>query len=155
MNKKIIAVVAAVVVVVAGIILALSLSDKEVKTEENTVKVENQNKEEGKDIQSSPENTPEAEQKVYTPTFMYFVSDEDANKEETDKMIEELKKEYEGKVNFDIRNITKTPEDGENFPVKGATPALIMLNTTNDICAMEFMCADKEKLVGAIENALK
>lgn len=94
------------------------------------------------------------EEQVYTPTFMYFVSGSDENYDEAMAVVEELKAEYAGQITFDIHNIDETPEDKTNFPVEGMTPALIMLNTSNDISAMEFMCADKDKLKDDIENAL-
>ncbi len=90
----------------------------------------------------------------YTPTFMYFVSNSDENKDEALAVVNELQKEYDGMIKFDIHNIDETPEDKENFPVDGMTPALIMLNTNNDISAMEFQCADKDKLKSDIENAV-
>lgn len=95
-----------------------------------------------------------ADEKVYTPTFMYFISSSDENADETLKMLDEFKKKYDGKVNFDIRNIDEDKESAKNFPVEGQTPALIMLNTKNDICAFEFKCSDKSKLEADIENAL-
>ncbi|MCC8160733.1 MAG: hypothetical protein LIO53_05420 [Oscillospiraceae bacterium] len=90
-----------------------------------------------------------------TPTFMYFVSNSDADFEETNAMIEELMDEYDGDVNFDIVNIDENPEATENFPVENNTPALIMLNTDNDISAIEFQCSDKDTLAADIENALE
>ena len=95
-----------------------------------------------------------SKEKVYTPTFMYFVSGADAGYDEEMELISELQKEYDGKITFDIHNIDETPEDKDNFPVDGMTPSLIMLNTDNDISAMEFMCADKETLKKDIEIAL-
>lgn len=92
--------------------------------------------------------------KVYTPTFMYFVSEADAEYDKEMTLVEELKAKYSDKVKFDIHNIDETPEDKENFPVDGMTPALIMLDTKNNISAMEFMCADIEKLKTAIDAAL-
>lgn len=121
-------------------------SDKSEKSDKKTEK-KTEEKSEKNDTASQPEET-------FTPTFMYFVSDKDENKAETEKIVEELKKEYEGKVNFDVRNIDENPEDATNFPVEGNTPALIMLNTSNDICAFEMQCADKDDLKQAIEGAL-
>lgn len=92
---------------------------------------------------------------VYTPTFMYFVSNGDADFEITNNMLEELKKEYEGRVKFEIINVDDVPEAKENFPVDQQTPALIMLNTKNDISAIEFKCGDKQKLKQYIEAALQ
>ena len=107
-----------------------------------------------KDGGSSDTADTKQEEKVYTPTFMYFVSGSDANYDEAMAVVSELEKEYEGKITFDIHNIDETPEDKDNFPVDGMTPALIMLNTSNDISAMEFMCADKDRLENDIETAL-
>jgi len=94
-------------------------------------------------------------EKVYTPTFMYFVADTDANFAQTNETIEKLKKEYEGRVNFDIRNVTQDPSQLENFPVEGQTPALIMLNTNNDISNFLFMNGNYDDLKSAIEAALQ
>lgn len=94
------------------------------------------------------------EEKVYTPTFMYFVSNSDADFEKTAAMLDELKKEYGDKITFEIKNIDDEPELKDNFPVEGQTPALIMLNTSNDISAFEFQCRDKDKLIECIKNAL-
>lgn len=93
------------------------------------------------------------QEKVYTPTFMYFVSKSDAEYEKTMGIIEELKKEYDGKVVFDIKDVDKEPELKESFPVDGETPALIMLNIHNDISGFEYRCNDKEKLIQCIENS--
>lgn len=105
----------------------------------------------GSGADSAPEETA---QKV-TPTFMYFVSNSDADFEKTGNMISELESEYSGRVNFNVVNIDEDSEAAKNFPVQGNTPALIMLNTSNDISAMEFQCADKDKLKSDIEAALK
>lgn len=107
----------------------------------------------GSNTDTNTADTTETANKV-TPTFMYFVSNSDENFDETNAMIEELKGEYDGKVNFDIVNIDENPEAATNFPVKDQTPALIMLNTNNDISAMEFKCSDKATLTEDIETAL-
>lgn len=93
-------------------------------------------------------------EKKYTPTFMYFVSEADENYDEAMTVVSELQEEYGKKVTFDIHNIDETPEDKENFPVDGQTPALIMLNTKNDPSAFEFQCSDKETLKKDIDAAL-
>lgn len=179
MKKFLIGIAAALVVAVAGIAIYSAVSDNNVKESEyaqNTVKTE-ENKEDKNNTAeadggsvnntaaSSDKNVgaenkdadtkPEEDKKVYTPTFMYFISESDEKFEETNKMIEELKKEYGEKVNFDIVNIDKNPEAKENFTVEGQTPALIMLNTSNDISAFNFKCSDKNILKEAIEAALK
>ncbi len=107
----------------------------------------------GSSTDTNTADTTETANKV-TPTFMYFVSNSDENFDETNAIIEELKGEYDGKVNFDIVNIDENPEAATNFPVKDQTPALIMLNTNNDISAMEFKCSDKATLTEDIETAL-
>ncbi len=94
------------------------------------------------------------EEKIYTPTFMYFVSYSDEGYDATMVILEELKKEYEGRVNFDIRNIDENPELVNNFPVKDNTPTLIMLNTKNDISNILFKTKDKDKLKDAISAAM-
>ena len=95
------------------------------------------------------------EEKIYTPTFMYFVSNEDADFAATNEVIEKLKNEYNGKVNFDVRNVTEDPSNLENFPVEGQTPALIMLDTSNNISNFLFMNGNYDDLKAAIEAALK
>jgi len=89
-----------------------------------------------------------------TPTFMYFVSKSDADFDKTNAMVEELKTEYEGDVNFTLINIDEDTEAAANFPVQGNTPMLIMLNTANDISAMAPKCADKDELKGYIDAAM-
>lgn len=87
------------------------------------------------------------------PTFMYFYTNADT--ETVDPIIEELQDEYGKKVTFSLVNIDENPEALNNFElVKGNTPALIMLNTDNDISKFEFQCADKETLKADIEDAL-
>lgn len=93
------------------------------------------------------------EEKV-TPTFMYFYTNDDVSIVEP--LLEELEAEYGGRVNFDAVNIDEDPETLENFSlVSGNTPALIMLNTNNDISKFEFQCTDKETLKADIEEALQ
>lgn len=91
-----------------------------------------------------------------TPTFMYFVSKSDADYAAGLSAVESLKKEYGDKVKFEIADIDEKPELKDNFQlVVGQTPALIMLNTSNDISALEFKCTDTDTLKKDIENALK
>lgn len=141
MNKKtkITVIAAAAVIVLAAIIIFAAKFAQKKETAEPT------------DVQThTTEDT-----KVYTPTFMYFVSNNDTGFDATSNMIEELKKEYDGRVNFEIINVDDVPEAKENFPVDQHTPALIMLNSKNDISAIEFKCSDKQKLRQYIESALK
>lgn len=93
--------------------------------------------------------------KEYTPTFMYFVSPNDSDYEAAMAVVAKLQEEYKDKVNFDIHNVEETPEDKENFPVDGATPALIMLNTKNEPSAFEFKCSDEATLKKDIEAAMQ
>lgn len=95
------------------------------------------------------------EEKIYTPTFMYFISAKDDNYEETNKVIEKLKKEYDGKIVFDIKNVDEDPSLLENFPVKDNTPALIMLNKKNDISNFLFKNGNYDDLKAAIDAALE
>ncbi len=88
------------------------------------------------------------------PTFMYFYTNADT--ETVDPIIEELKDEYGKKVTFSLVNVDENPEALKNFElVSGNTPALIMLNTDNDISKFEFKCTDKDTLKADIEDALK
>lgn len=109
-----------------------------------------------KSSSSSSSNTSAVADKVYTPTFMYFVEKTDENYDEYMAIVEELKAEYDGKVNFDIVDITEDPEATKNFPVTSeTTPFLIMLNTENNPSAIEMSCADKEQLKADIDAALE
>lgn len=88
-----------------------------------------------------------------TPTFMYFYTNADT--ETVTPVLEELQDEYGKKVTFNLINVDENPEALENFQlVSGNTPALIMLNTNNDISKFEFQCSDKETLKADIDNAL-
>lgn len=96
----------------------------------------------------------ESTEKV-TPTFMYFVANADDNFDATNTMYTELENEYKDKINFQLVNVDENPEALENFSlVKDQTPALIMLDTSNNISAIEFKCSDKDKLKTDIDNAL-
>ncbi|MDD6483318.1 MAG: hypothetical protein PUF72_01915 [Clostridiales bacterium] len=106
--------------------------------------------------QSSAANTREEEQEKVTPTFKYFVSGADADYDKTMKTIEALKSEYKDRVIFDIVNVDEDPQALENFAmVKDNTPYLIMLNTTNDICALRPKINSQKELKVEIDNALK
>lgn len=109
---------------------------------------------EEKAVNQSAEESEPAEK--VTPTFMYFVSKSDADYAAGLSAVESLKKEYDDKVKFEIADIDEKPELKDNFQlVVGQTPALIMLNTSNDISALEFKCTDTDTLKKDIENALK
>ncbi len=165
MRKLLIGIIAVLIVAVGGVIIYSLVSDKEVTESEYVQEVQGtaqnnqaaENEEEGTENTDQPSDDANGSEssKVYTPTFMYFISNSDENFDETNEIINELKKEYDGKVNFDIVNIDENPEAKDNFPVEGQTPALIMLNTSNDISAFNFKCDDKETLKNAIEAAMK
>ncbi len=87
------------------------------------------------------------------PTFMYFYTNADT--ETVTPLIDELKDEYGKKVEFSLVNVDENPEALENFQlVSGNTPALIMLDTENNISKFEFKCADKDTLKADIDDAL-
>lgn len=91
-------------------------------------------------------------EKVYEPTFMYFVSN--ADEETVTETIDKLKAEFEGRVIFDIINVDENPDAKENFPIDENTPMLIMLNTKNDISALAPKCTGYDELKAQIEKAL-
>lgn len=171
MNKKtkIIIITAAALIVVAVILAAViagkgktddvaEKNDRQVQQVEEEISEKEQSPEkddEKKATQAGTEESEEAEEKVYTPTFMYFISSNDADFDKTNEVIERLKKEYAEKVTFDIRNVDEDPSQLENFPVEGQTPALIMLNTKNDISNFLFQNGNYEELKAAIEGALE
>lgn len=101
------------------------------------------------------DNKPTEEPEKVTPTFMFFVSKKDSDYDKAMKAVDELKKSYDKKINFDIVDIDENPDAKNNFPVEGQTPTLIMLNTSNDISAFEFKISDKDKMENAIKNALE
>ena len=181
-KKKIIIIVAAVVAVIAvvfGILAAGGIitggnektssivdkvdndkKDKGEKAEKDDVKKEEKKSEEKKDEKTesssvaSTDNNP-VQEKV-KPTFMYFVSKKDPNYDAAMQAVESLKKSYGDSVVFDIRDVDEEPDVKKNFAlVDGQTPALIMLNTENNISTFEFKCSDESKLRADIENALK
>ena len=71
-------------------------------------------------------------------------------------LVEKLKNTYGSEVNFDIRDVDQDATIAENFAfVPGNTPALIMLNTSNDISSMQMKCVDESILVNEIEKAME
>lgn len=102
-----------------------------------------------------PNDSQTVEDKVYTPTFMMFVTKNDANYDEYMAVIDEVKAEYEGRVNFDITDIEEESEAKDNFGdiIALGTPTLIMLNTRNEPCAFVGKCSDKKQMVDNIETA--
>lgn len=142
-NKKII--IAVIIVFVIALVAGFAVSVT--RNSENDASVVNNATETKKQ---------ETEEKVkVTPTFMYFVSSADADYNQAMSVVESLKTSYGEQVKFDIVNVDENPDVKQNFPVDGQTPALIMLDTSNDICAFELKCSDEERLKVAIEKALK
>lgn len=116
----------------------------------NTDEGKNEEKNEAPGAAASETEVPQI-----TPIFMYFVSKSDEGYNEYMAMLDELKAEYDGRVEFQITDVDENPEAKENFPTEGNTPLLIMNNHDNNITAIEFKCADKEKLKEDIEASFK
>ena len=129
---------------------------EEKKEEKKEAAPEKKEEKKAEEKKSEVKEEKKEEEKVFTPTFMYFISSKDEGFDATNAIIDDLKKEYKGKINFDIKNIDENPELVDNFPVgDGNTPTLIMLNTKNEISNILFKTSDKEKLKQAIEAAMK
>lgn len=129
---------------------------EEKKKEANgNFKVSEEEKKEEKSSSSKNTSDTQEEKKVYTPTFMYFVSNSDADYKKAMASVDSLKKEYGDKVKFDIINVDENPEVLENFPVAGQTPTVIMLNTNNDICAFTPKISDEKELKEIIDGAFE
>ncbi len=93
---------------------------------------------------------------VVKPTFMYFVSKSDEAYEEEMKIVEDLKKDFEDKVVFDIKDIDEDPEAIKSFPmVKNNTPFIIMLDKYNDLSVFKPGVSDTKELKNYIKEALK
>ncbi|MBQ7793376.1 MAG: hypothetical protein IJ366_02540 [Clostridia bacterium] len=175
-NKALIGVFAAVIAAIALIIVLVATGGNTAEEAQDNVETnmtetalpdveaempaetpETEKEEESKPSEPTPDaDNTASEEKVYTPTFMYFVSTADASYEAATKVVDELKKEYDGKVTFDIKDVDKDPKLLENFAlVNGNIPTLIMLNTKNEISNILLKNSDKEQLSSAIEQALK
>lgn len=131
---------------------------KETKKEEkaDTKKSEDkkaEQKTESKETTEVAESEPEVK---VTPTFMFFVTKKDSDYNKAMQAVEDLKKSYGEKIRFDIVDIDEKPEAKENFSlVVGNTPALIMLDTSNNISDIKMKLSDKAEMESAIENALQ
>ena len=159
-RNKLIAIIAAAAVIIIVVCLIAVNAGKDNKSSlvrSDGQKVEDSADNASNEQQPSGNDTVQNEepQEKVTPTFMYFISGNDQNFDETNAMLEELKAQYSEQVMFDIVNIDENPEAIDNFPVAGQTPVLIMLNTSNDISAIEFMCSDKATLEEDIQKALQ
>ena len=160
-NSKIIVVTLMALITVLAFSGCKKAKDNEVKENvTNTVETTEENKKEtNAETGDKTEETtkPSAEEeKVFKPTFMYFVSSNDAEHSKNMEVVEKLQKEYKDKVVFDIKNVDDDPEVLQNFEiVKGQTPALIMLNTKNDISNFLFKNGNYDDLKQAIDVALQ
>lgn len=84
---------------------------------------------------------------------MYFVSESDSDYDAALKVFDELKKEYDGKIEFQLHDITKDKEILERFSiVDGNTPALIM---DGKELGLQFKTTDKNVLAGEIRKIVK
>ena len=142
---------AAAVVVIAIIVLVLALSGG---SGENDMSDSQQTNVASSAGDASSESGEVREEGYYTPVMMYFVSKNDEGYADYMAMVEELKAEYDGRVDFEIIDVDEHPEAKENFPAEGNTPMLIMNDITNTITSIRFKCADKELIKGDIDAAL-
>lgn len=139
-NKIILAAVA--VLIVAAVAIAVAVSSGGKKSTDSAVT-------------SQAQQTSATEEPIVTPTFVYFVSQNDAKYADAMAVVEKLKAEYEGKINFDIRDFDADPENVNNFAfISGNTPALIMLDTHNSPCDFVLASADETELKASITKAL-
>ena len=96
------------------------------------------------------------------PTFMYFVSKNDASYDAAKAVYDELAAEYGDKVKFQLMDVDEHPEYKDNYminledsPILMHTPTLIMLDVHNNISTIGLSeCTDKATLKAAIEKAL-
>ena len=151
MNKKIISAILAAMMVIPALAACGGKDGGAIGGADGTTGIEISDSVEVKDT-SKPESA-EVPTEV-TPTFMYFVSAQDKDYDAAMQTVSELQEQYGEQIDFQITNIDENPEAAENFPVAGQTPALIMLNTSNDISAIEFQTSDKAALEADIKAAL-
>ncbi len=111
---------------------------------------ESEDKTEEKVNTEKPQNEPVADKKA---TFMFFMTNEDEKNKDLNSKLDELKREYTDRVEFDIRNVDKDKELLKNFPVEGSTPALIMLKPNGDIVNMLLSIKEYDNLKSVIESA--
>ena len=139
-NKIILAVI--VVVAVIAIIAAAMVSSKPA---EDSAVVNN--------TKTEQKATPEPEK--VKPTFVYFITQEDAPTAEFLTKVEDLKAESGDEINFDLRDLDANPEEKENFAlVVGNTPAVIMLDIYNNISSFNLANPSVDDLKATIEKAL-
>lgn len=161
MKKKstlIIAVIILVAITLTGTTVGIHNFKKEVSQNED-VNIENaeENKYETnkETINEKDEVNDSVEINPKKPVFIYFVSNDDMEYDEAIKVFNELKKEYDDKVDFELKNVTENPEILENFKlVEGNTPALIM-DGKEEITGIKLKTKDKEILKEEIEKSLR
>ena len=142
-NKIILAAIVAVAVI--AIIVAAMVSTAPENKKSAVV--------DGTKTTQSTDPTPEPEK--VTPTFVYFITKEDAETDAFLATVEKLKGEFEGKINFDLRDLDANPEEKENFAlVVGNTPAVIMLDIYNNPCAFDLSNPSEDALRATIAKAL-
>lgn len=108
-----------------------------------------------KDNTTAEQVTATEEAKVYPRQFDYFVTKSDENYDEYMAMISEIEEQYKDQVMFTITDIDDDPSARDNFPVDVfGTPMLIVVTSTGDISAMEGKCADRDKIIRYIEEAI-
>jgi ABC-type glycerol-3-phosphate transport system substrate-binding protein len=88
------------------------------------------------------------------PSFIYYVSSSDDDFDKNNDMIEELKKEYEGKINLVVVDVDNN--EVQALVGKGQTPTLVFMgNSDSSTNAIKPMCSDKEELKKCIDDVLK
>jgi len=152
-NKKIIIAIAAVVVVAVvaiGVAVGVSRSGNDAKVENNTI-----------DVQKVDENGGESIVKKEMPELMCFISAKDEKADETNKILDELKKDYDGKAQITIVNIDEKPEAVQNYSLNvlnqtgNPTPTYIMIAKNGDFAGIKGGFADKSELGDMIKGTLE
>lgn len=142
-KKTIILIISAVIVAVLAAVIAIG----------SMFGVKNAEQNEGEKVEEVQKGEETAEnEKEYTPTFVYFISNDYV--ETTKDVLDKLQKEYKDKVLFDIRNIDETGEDLSESFGNESVPVLLMHDKKGDICAIQLMATDYQVLKDSIETAI-
>lgn len=147
-NKKIVGIVAGLLVLVLIIWAVVAMSSKNGDTQENE-KQENKTEQTAQTQADEPTLRPDAK-----PVFKFFYSASSADAEAILAVVEELKTQYSEQVDFDICDIDANPEYVEQFSVI-APPQLYMLAKNGDFADMKFGTYDKAELEDAIKKTLE
>ena len=135
-SKKVLIIAIAVILVILSTIVALVSAPRD-------------------DGDISVSETKSSEAAPSKPIFMYFVTNSDLENGDTKNALEKLQKKYSEKVIFEIKNVDEDKELLENFSiVKGNTPALIMLDTSNDISSVLYKTSSYDTLKDAVKKAV-